>query len=99
MRTALLLMIAFLFSALPVYSQLCTGSLGDPVVHISFGAGSAQGNPVPSASTTYGFLNSDCPGDGFYTIRTGTSACFGSTWHSVQEDHTPGDVNGYMMVV
>jgi gliding motility-associated-like protein len=99
MRSALLLMTAFLLTALPVFSQLCTGSLGDPVVHIGFGSGGAQGNAIPSASTTYGFRSSDCPDDGWYTIRSGTSACFGNTWHSVSEDHTPGDVNGYMMVV
>ncbi len=25
--------------------------------------------------------------------------CFGGTWHDVAEDHTPSDINGYMMVV
>ncbi|MGH2565952.1 MAG: hypothetical protein ACRDE5_15650, partial [Ginsengibacter sp.] len=41
----------------------------------------------------------DCPDDGFYTIENSTSNCFGDTWYSVSEDHTPGDVNGYMMVI
>lgn len=99
MRSALLLTTAFLLAALPVFSQLCTGSLGDPVVHITFGSGGTQGNAIPSASTTYGFRSSDCPDDGWYTIRNSTSACFGNTWHSVAEDHTPGDVSGHMMVV
>jgi gliding motility-associated-like protein len=90
---------ALLFAALPVCSQLCTGSLGDPVVHIDFGAGSVQGRPVASATTTYSFLSGDCPNDGSYTIRSATISCFGSTWHTVLEDHTPGDDNGYMMVV
>ncbi|MFN2439509.1 MAG: gliding motility-associated C-terminal domain-containing protein, partial [Chitinophagaceae bacterium] len=25
--------------------------------------------------------------------------CFGNTWHTISEDHTPGDNNGYMMLV
>jgi gliding motility-associated-like protein len=99
MRTALLLMTACMGACLPVCAQLCTGSLGDPVVHITFGSGGTQGNAVPAASTTYGFRSSDCPDDGWYTIRTSTNSCFGSTWHSVAEDHTPGDNNGYMMIV
>ena len=99
MRSALLLTTAFLLTALPVFSQLCTGSLGDPVVHITFGKGGAQGNAIPSAATTYGFRSSDCPDDGFYTIRNSTSGCFGNTWHNVSEDHTPGDIDGHMMVV
>lgn len=99
MRMALLTA-AVLLAALPVCSQLCTGSLGDPVVHIDFGRGSnAQGNAIPSASIGYTFLNSDCPNDGYYTIRSSTNACFGNTWHTVTQDHTPGDVNGYMMIV
>lgn len=99
MRIALLLTTALLVACLPVYSQLCTGSLGDPVVHISFGSGSAQGNPIRSVSNVYTFFSTDCPNDGYYTIRTGTSACFANTWHTVSEDHTPNDNNGYMMIV
>mgnify|MGYP000518090826 CR=1 FL=1 len=99
MKTALLVMIALTFAAFPVYSQLCTGSLGDPVVHITFGSGGAQGNAAPAASTSYGFRTSDCPDDGWYTVRSNTNACFGNSWHSVNEDHTPGDNNGHMMIV
>ena len=44
-------------------------------------------------------LPHDCPNDGYYTIANSTSSCFGGTWHTLTEDHTPGDVNGYMMVV
>lgn len=99
MRIALLMATAFLLAGLPVCSQLCTGSLGDPVVHINFGGGGTQGNPAAAASTSYTFLNSDCPNDNFYTVRSSTAACFGNTWHTILEDHTPGDVNGYMMII
>jgi len=78
-------------------SQLCQGSLGDPVVNITFGAGN---NPGPAlGSTNYTYVTGDCPNDGFYTVENATSNCFGSTWYNVPEDHTPGDVHGYMMVV
>jgi len=80
-------------------AQLCQGSLGDPVVNITFGSGSNPGPPLSFGITNYSYFNGDCPPDGSYTIENNTSDCFGGTWHTLTEDHTPGDVNGYMMVV
>jgi gliding motility-associated-like protein len=80
-------------------AQLCTGSLGDPVVHISFGSGPNPGPSLAAATTNYGYISGDCPGDGFYNVRNSSNGCFNSTWHTVPEDHTPGDVNGYFMQV
>lgn len=91
------LAISFIYSK-KLSAQLCQGSLGDPVVNITFGSGSNPGPPL-GRITNYGFVNHDCPADGFYTIENSTNNCFSGTWHTLIEDHTPGDVNGYMMVV
>ena len=88
-----------LFPGLTGYSQVCTGSLGDPVVSVTFGGGGTNGNPLPAATTTYTFTSSICPNDGFYTIVSSTAGCFGSSWHTLTEDHTPNDANGYMMLI
>lgn len=80
-------------------AQLCTGSLGDPVVNITFGAGSNPGQALFANSTNYNYVSTLCPADGNYTIVNSSSGCFGNSWHTVTEDHTPGDVNGYMMLV
>lgn len=80
-------------------AQLCTGSLGDPVIHITFGSGANPGPSLAAATTNYGFVNSDCPNDGFYTVRNSTANCFSNSWHSVTQDHTLNDVNGYFMLV
>jgi gliding motility-associated-like protein len=80
-------------------AQLCTGSLGDPIVNITFGSGgSSSGTALNAATTTYNFFPNDCPGDGSYTVRTSTANCFGNTWHTVSSDHT-GDPNGYFMLI
>jgi len=79
-------------------AQLCQGSLGDPIVNITFGAGSNPGSPLAAASTNYQYVSSDCPNDGFYTVRNSTTSCFSNTWHSLNADHT-GDANGYFMLV
>jgi len=91
---ALTMMLSYLSGA-----QLCTGSLGDPVVHITFGRGSNPGGPLAAAVTTYNFSLNDCPNDGQYTMRNSSLGCFSSTWHVLNEDHTSGDAEGYFMLV
>lgn len=78
-------------------AQLCEGSLGDPIVNITFGVGT---NPGLSLKTTanLNFFQADCPNDGQYTIRNNTTQCFGNTWHTLSQDHT-GDANGYFMLI
>ncbi|MDB5155411.1 MAG: type sorting protein [Mucilaginibacter sp.] len=77
------------------YAQLCTGSLGDPVVKIDFGAGTAMHGPqLPAGTTNYAHNDDDFPKDGTYTIENATT---GNIWWNTK-DHT-GDTGGYMMVV
>lgn len=72
-----------------------------------FGSGSTtMGPPLTPGETQYSFapMNCDSPNDGNYTI-TNTTDCNGAgrkvftTWDVLRQDHTPGDVNGYMMIV
>ena len=79
-------------------SQLCQGSLGDPIVNITFGSGNNPGAALKAATTSYQYVSNDCPGDGFYAVRNSTTSCFGGTWHSLVSDHT-GDANGYFMLI
>ncbi len=71
--------------------QLCTGSLGDPVINIDFSPGSAL--PVAPG---YTYIASPCPNDGFYTVTGATSNCFNNAWHTVTSDHSGG--GGFMLV-
>lgn len=89
------------FIALPFFSfaQVCSGSLGDAVVKVDFGAGSGLGAPLPPSVISYNYVAQDCPNDGSYTIINRTNGCFSNTWYVYPEDHTPGDINGYMMLV
>src|SRR5215831_4125566 len=79
-------------------AQLCQGSLGDPVVNITFGKGPNPGNPLAAATTTYYFITGSCPNDGMYTVVNSTLNCFGDTWHTLSQDHT-GDGSGYFMLI
>jgi gliding motility-associated-like protein len=85
-RLAFLFFIAFTGKA---HAQLCNGSLGDPVVNITFSSGTTAEAPG------YTFTSSSCPADGFYTVTSASSNCFNNTWHTVS-DHTGG--GGFMLI-
>ncbi|MEP7377347.1 MAG: gliding motility-associated C-terminal domain-containing protein [Chitinophagaceae bacterium] len=97
-RGILIVLSLSLICSNPLDAQLCQGSLGDPLVNITFGAGTNPGPSLKAATTSYQYLANDCPGDGFYTVRNSSTNCFGNTWHSVPADHT-GDPNGYFMLI
>jgi gliding motility-associated-like protein len=94
LKIGIIAFIAFQFST-QTKAQLCNGSLGDPVVNITFGSG-ADGNTGYAPTNAYIYTNSICPNDGYYTITTNTSGCFGNSWHTVTSDHTG---NGAFMLV
>lgn len=77
-------------------AQLCQGSLGDPILHLDFGAGPNPGPPLAAAATGYSYVGTSCPGDGSYTVRNAVTGC--NNWHAIPSDHT-GDPGGYFMLV
>ena len=83
-----------LASNFSIKAQLCPGSLGDPVVNITFGSGGS--NSGYTATNAYIYTSSFCPNDGLYTITNSTANCFGNTWHTVSSDHTG---NGAFLLV
>lgn len=97
-KVFILILISFFATAI-AQAQLCQGSLGDPVINIDFGSGSANPGPaLPAHVTNYGFVSNPCPSDGNYTISRMSSGCSGNSWHNFAQDHT-GNTNGYCMVV
>lgn len=78
-------------------AQLCSGSLGDPVVNITFGAGVGPGAALSAATTSYRYTTDACPLNGFYSLlNKGVECNYG--WHILPGDHT-GNTNGYFMLV
>jgi gliding motility-associated-like protein len=68
--------------------------LGDPVVKIDFGSGSAiHGSALGTDITSYTYTSANFPNDGSYTVESTTNTP--GTWWTTT-DHTGG---GYMMVV
>ncbi|MFM2358359.1 MAG: hypothetical protein RLY16_352, partial [Bacteroidota bacterium] len=80
-----------------IFAQLCTGSLGDPVVKIDFGAGTAlNAGALEAGVTSYTYKASGFPSDGYYSVTNSTNGLLNEWWSTT--DHT-GNAGGYMMVV
>jgi len=81
-------------------AQTCTGGLGDPIVNISFGAGSGYGAPLAAGITNLQYTAGTCPNDGQYAIvsRTSNVSCHPNSWLNGVTDHT-GNTNGYFMLI
>ncbi len=96
-----LFLFSFLAATILAAAQTCTGSLGDPIVNVTFGSGSNNfGPPLPSGTTSsLSYQAVNCPGDGNYAITNYTTGCWPSdvVWHTAT-GHT-GDANGYYMLV
>lgn len=75
-----------------------TYQLKPPSVTIHFGSGQVQ-DINTSALFSYGQVMSSCPTDGHYSFVPATSDCFRGDWHTLDEDHTPGDGSGNMLLV
>ncbi|UHG89750.1 gliding motility-associated C-terminal domain-containing protein [Spirosoma oryzicola] len=64
----------------------------------TFGAGPR--GALPSGQTNFMYRAAACPNDGEYNIVDAVDgSCHGDAWHTVTEDHTPGDVKGNMFIV
>ncbi|MBU0696463.1 MAG: hypothetical protein KKE39_08035 [Bacteroidetes bacterium] len=100
MKYFLIFVLLFGLLGFQTQAQISIGSLGDPTATINFGSGSnAVGPSLNSGITSLTYQSFDCPIDGNYVIINHTNNCFGGSWHTLTEDHTIGDTNGYMMLV
>ena len=88
----------FMFICTQVQAQLCNGSLGDPVVNVTFGSDATVNGPLKPGVTNLKYTRSGCPNDGEYSITNMSFGCFGNTWHLMVGDHT-GDTGGRFMIV
>jgi hypothetical protein len=77
-------------------SNVCT--FKPPFYLMHFGRGNVQ-DVNTSSLALYNRVFYTCPGDGHYTYASAIPDCFNGDWHALSEDHTPGDVDGNMLVV
>jgi len=71
-----------------------------PVIKIDFGDDrNPQDFSLSQLKDNYRRVKSVCPDDGQFTFSSYTQDCFNGNWMSFYKDHTPGSVNGRMMLV
>ena len=99
MLTRYIFLVCFTCFATPlVFAQPTACTFKPPFLLLDFGTGAISDvNPVSLA--LYNRVSSSCPTDGHYSFTSFTNDCFSGDWHTLAEDHTPGDVNGNMLLV
>lgn len=91
-------LVSFLLTAFFTHAQTCSSGLGDPIVNITFGAGTGFGPPLAAGITNMQYVASECVGDNVYTITNEVANCYVNDWLTIRKDHT-GDPNGYFMMI
>ncbi len=73
--------------------------LKDTTFNIDFG--SAGRSQEFNFNSLYNYQRdfTNCPADGFFSYATYTTNCFNKDWITLDEDHTPNDSEGKMMLV
>jgi hypothetical protein len=82
-----------------VESQQYDCTFKPPILKIDFGNASSKENFNVGDLKNYNNDGGECPQDGYYSISSHTSDCFFGNWITMNEDHTPGDEEGRMMIV
>ena len=78
------------------FAQNCAD--GNTISNQTFGTG--QRGALPNGYINYTYVTDGCPNDGRYTVAGSVSgACFTNSWHGLNEDHTPGDAAGNMLII
>ena len=92
------LLLPVLLSTFQLKAQPANCIFNKPLISIQFGTGNVRelNTELP---TNYGRVRNFCPTDGHYAYTSFTSDCFRGDWHTLTEDHTPGDAGGNMMLV
>lgn len=86
------------FLGMEALSQATGCTFKTPFFLLHFGTGNVQ--DVNTASPAlYDRVSSSCPTDGHYSLASFTADCFHGDWHTLTEDHTPGDAGGNMLLV
>ncbi len=71
----------------------------DTLLSIDFGSAYKQQEFNLSSLKNYRRDYTVCPNDGYYSYSDKTGNCFNGDWITLDEDHTPNDMGGKMMVV
>ncbi len=93
-----LIVLLFTLATVALHAQQVKCNFNKPFITIHFGKGD---NVQDLNGTNYNYtrVQNYCPQDGHYSYLSRTSDCFGGDWLTIPEDHTPGDVDGNMMVI
>ncbi len=88
-----------LFLHLNIQAQNAQCTFKDTIFNFDFGSRNAPTELKLKSLKQYKRDYSSCPDDGYFSFIPQTANCFSGDWIVLPEDHTPGDVQGNMMLV
>ncbi|MEJ0103809.1 MAG: gliding motility-associated C-terminal domain-containing protein [Bacteroidota bacterium] len=94
MKLTVLFAVIVFFHSVALKAQLCAGSLGDPIINVTFGAGHVG---PETGRTTFKYV-SDCPEKGQYALSNFLNGCGKDSSLAQIGDHTLNQ-NGNCMLV
>ncbi|MDO9377167.1 MAG: hypothetical protein Q7T76_22260 [Ferruginibacter sp.] len=100
-RTGATVFLCFLFLSFNPFALFAQAEciLQHSMLKIDFGNRNKQFELNTSLVKNYNLIDGYCPQDGNYAIVPATRDCFNGHWFSVNQDHTPGDIEGNMLLV
>ena len=94
------LVFSCMIGAFPLKAQQYDCNFANPVIKIDFGDDRIPKDfSFSSLKKNYNRTTKICPDDGEFSFVSYTKDCFLGNWISFYKDHTPGSVNGRMMLV
>lgn len=94
--------LCFSFCAACIFAiaQTVDCSFKAPVITIDFGDDqSPRDLSLSQLKDNYRHVSNYCPNDGEFTFTSHTKDCYMGNWLTFTKDHTPGSVNGRMMII
>ncbi|MCP9753104.1 hypothetical protein [Ferruginibacter sp. HRS2-29] len=97
MKRVLLVFLLLFFISKISPAQDCI--LKDTLLRVDFGTAAIPQGFNLNKLSEYRKITGNCPDDGMYAFVTSTANCYSDHWHTLSEDHTPGDFMGNMLIV
>lgn len=100
MKQVLLFFLLAAIKTVSLQAQQYDCNFKDPVITIDFGDDRNPRNfSLSQLKDNYRRVDHMCPNDGEFAFVSYTHDCYMGNWLTFNKDHTPGSVNGRMMIV
>lgn len=99
MKSVFFIVLCLLLFSSHLHAQNSNCVFNTPVFTVHFGTLFDYNQPMMYNLDNYRAATGHCPAPGFYGYAADLENCNSARWHTLTEDHTPGDSHGKMLLV